>query len=83
MMAPISCVDSESTIRGIDIDLNVTPDMDVVGNDGYDSSDPCYQEVDSDSDPNMDDVPDDINDEDVNDDGNINVSLVRNQMRRL
>ncbi|PPS07025.1 hypothetical protein GOBAR_AA13624 [Gossypium barbadense] len=83
MAAPISYVDSESTLRGIDIDFNVTPDMDVVGDDGYDSSDPCYQEVDSDSDPDVDDVPDDIDDEDVNDDGNINVSSVGNQMRRV
>ncbi|KAK5842521.1 hypothetical protein PVK06_004890 [Gossypium arboreum] len=83
MVAPISYVDSESTIGGIDIDLNVTPDMDVVGDDGYDSSDPCYQEVDSDSDPDVDDVPDDIDDEDVNDDRNINASSVGNQMRRV
>ncbi|KAK5833485.1 hypothetical protein PVK06_017325 [Gossypium arboreum] len=83
MVAPRSYVDSESTIGGIDIDLNVTPDMDVVGDDGYDSSDPCYQEVDSDSDPDVDDVPDDIDDEDVNDDRNINASSVGNQMRRV
>ncbi|PPD92591.1 hypothetical protein GOBAR_DD10474 [Gossypium barbadense] len=42
-VAPISYVASESTINGIDIDLNVTPDIDVVGDDGYDSSDPCDQ----------------------------------------
>ncbi|KAK5844790.1 hypothetical protein PVK06_000931 [Gossypium arboreum] len=65
IMAPISCVDSELTICGIDIDLNVAPDIDVV-------------EVDSDNDPDMDDVPDDIDDEDMNDDGNINASLVGN-----
>ncbi|PPS06003.1 hypothetical protein GOBAR_AA14631 [Gossypium barbadense] len=73
----------ESTIRGIDIDLNVTPDIDVVGDNGYDSSDPCGQEVDSDSDPDVDDVPDVIDDEDVNNDGNINASSVENQMRRI
>ncbi|XP_052886990.1 uncharacterized protein LOC128295453 [Gossypium arboreum] len=73
----------ESTIRGIDIDLNVTPDIDVVGDDGYDNSDHCYEEVDSDSDPDVDDVPYDIDDEDVNDDGNINASSVGNQMRRI
>ncbi|KAK8346341.1 hypothetical protein V6Z12_A07G207600 [Gossypium hirsutum] len=84
MVAPISYVDSESTIRGIDINLNVTPNIDVVGDDGYDSSDPCDQEVDSDSDPNVDKVPDDIDDKDVNDDedvngdGNINASSVEN-----
>ncbi|KAK5774576.1 hypothetical protein PVK06_042431 [Gossypium arboreum] len=83
MVAPISYVDSESTIREIDINLSVTPDMDVVGDDSYDSSDPCYQEVDSDSDPDMNDVPDDVDDEDMNDDGNINASLVGNQMRHV
>ncbi|PPS06373.1 hypothetical protein GOBAR_AA14276 [Gossypium barbadense] len=83
MVAPISYVDSESTIRGIDIDLNVTPDIDVVGDNGYDSSDPCDQKVDSDSDPDVEDFPDDIDDKDVNDDGNINTSLVGNQMRRI
>ncbi|KAK5836494.1 hypothetical protein PVK06_012286 [Gossypium arboreum] len=83
MVAPISFVDSESTIGGIDIDFNVTPNIDVVGDDGYDSNDPYDQEVDSDSDPDVDDVPDDIDDEDVNDDGNINESSVRNQMRRI
>ncbi|PPS06336.1 hypothetical protein GOBAR_AA14313 [Gossypium barbadense] len=81
MVAPISYVDSESTIRGINIDLNVTPDIDVVGDDGYNSSDPCNQEVDSDSDPDVADVPNDIDDEDVNNDGNINASSIGNQMR--
>ncbi|PPS20395.1 hypothetical protein GOBAR_AA00174 [Gossypium barbadense] len=80
MVAPISYVDSESTIRGIDVDLNVTPDIDVVGDDGYDSSDPYHQEVDSGSDLDVDNVPDDIDDEDVNDDGNINASSIGNQM---
>ncbi|PPD88729.1 hypothetical protein GOBAR_DD14325 [Gossypium barbadense] len=36
MVAPILYVDSESTIGGIGIDLNITPDIDVVGDDGYD-----------------------------------------------
>ncbi|XP_017640144.1 uncharacterized protein LOC108481536 [Gossypium arboreum] len=83
VVAPILYVDSESTIRGIDINLNVTPDIDVVSDDGYDNSDPCDEEVDSDSDPDVDDVPDDIDNEDVNDDGNINASSVGNQMRRV
>ncbi|PPS12863.1 hypothetical protein GOBAR_AA07771 [Gossypium barbadense] len=83
VVAPISYVDSESTIRGIDIDLNLTPDIDVVGDDGYDNSDHCDEEVDSDSDPDVDDVLYDIDDEDVNDDGNINASSVGNQMRRI
>ncbi|PPR84437.1 hypothetical protein GOBAR_AA36278 [Gossypium barbadense] len=67
-VTPISYVDSVSTIHGINIDLNVTQDIDVVSDDGYDSSDPCDQEVDSDSDPDVDDTSDDIEDEDVNDD---------------
>ncbi|XP_040969906.1 uncharacterized protein [Gossypium hirsutum] len=83
VVAPISYVDSESTIRGIDIDLNVTPNIDVVGDDGYDNSDHCEEEVDSNSDPDVDDVADDIDDEDVNEDGNINASSVGNQMRRI
>ncbi|PPD72260.1 hypothetical protein GOBAR_DD30836 [Gossypium barbadense] len=83
MVAPISYVDSESTIGGIGIDLNSTPDIDMVGDDGYDGSDHCDQKVDSDSDPDVDDVPDDIDDEDVNNDGNINASSVGNQMRRI
>ncbi|PPD83959.1 hypothetical protein GOBAR_DD19112 [Gossypium barbadense] len=81
MVAPISYVDNESTIGGIGIDLNITPDIDVVGDDGFDSSDHCDQEVNSDSDPDADDVPNDIDDEDVNNDGNINASSVGNQMR--
>ncbi|PPS12745.1 hypothetical protein GOBAR_AA07896 [Gossypium barbadense] len=44
-------------------------------------SDPCNQEVDSDSDPNVDEVPDDIDDKNVNGDGNINASLVKSQIR--
>ncbi|PPD85646.1 hypothetical protein GOBAR_DD17416 [Gossypium barbadense] len=83
MVAPISYVNSESTIDEIGIDLNITPDIDVVGDDGYDGSDHCDQEVDSDSDPDVDDVPDNIDDEDVNNDGNINASSVGNQMRRI
>ncbi|PPD96333.1 hypothetical protein GOBAR_DD06645 [Gossypium barbadense] len=83
MVAPISYVDSESTIGGIGIDLNITPDIDVVGDDGYDGSDHCDKEIDSDSDPDVDDVPDDINDEDVNNDENINTSSVGNQMRGI
>ncbi|PPD95438.1 hypothetical protein GOBAR_DD07518 [Gossypium barbadense] len=31
MVSLISCIDNESTIRGIDIDLNVAPGIDVVG----------------------------------------------------
>ncbi|KAK5785677.1 hypothetical protein PVK06_040283 [Gossypium arboreum] len=46
-------------------------------------SDPCDQEVDSDNDPDVDDVPDVIYDEDVNDNGNINAPSVGNQMRSI
>ncbi|PPR88851.1 hypothetical protein GOBAR_AA31830 [Gossypium barbadense] len=80
IVTPISYVDSELTICGIDINLNVAPDVDVVGDHGYDSSDSCDQEVDSDSDHDVDEVPDDIDDEYVNDDGNINASFVGNQI---
>ncbi|PPD83950.1 hypothetical protein GOBAR_DD19124 [Gossypium barbadense] len=83
MVAPISYVDSQSTICGIDIDLNIAPYIDVVGDDGYDSSDPCDHKVDSDSDPDVDEVFDDIDDEDMNDDGNINVSSVGNHIRHI
>ncbi|PPD95066.1 hypothetical protein GOBAR_DD07906 [Gossypium barbadense] len=54
-----------------------------IGEDGYNNSDPCDQEVDSDSDIDVDEVLDDIDDEDVNDDGNINASSVGNQIRRI
>ncbi|KAK5818809.1 hypothetical protein PVK06_023755 [Gossypium arboreum] len=64
----------------IDIDLNVTPDIDVVGDDRYDSSDPCDKEVDSDSDLDVDNVPNDIDEEDVNDDGNINAPSIGSQI---
>ncbi|KAK5839421.1 hypothetical protein PVK06_008209 [Gossypium arboreum] len=83
MVALISYVDSESTICRIDIDLNITPNIDVVGDGGYDSSDPCDQEVDSDSDLVVDEVPNDIDDKGVNDDGNINASSVGKQMQSI
>ncbi|PPS16032.1 hypothetical protein GOBAR_AA04545 [Gossypium barbadense] len=81
MMVPISYVNSQSTIHKIDIGLNVVPKTDVVGDDGYDCSDPSDHNVDSDSDPDMDEVPNDIDDEDMNDNGNVNASLVGNQIR--
>ncbi|PPR87657.1 hypothetical protein GOBAR_AA33034 [Gossypium barbadense] len=83
MVVPISYVDSQSTIHGIDIDLNATPETDVVGDDVYHSSDPSDHEVDSESDPDVDEVPDDIDDEGVNDDRNVNASSVGNQIRRI
>ncbi|PPS02454.1 hypothetical protein GOBAR_AA18218 [Gossypium barbadense] len=81
--APIQLFANESIIREIDIDLNVAPDIDVVGDDGYDSSDPCDYEVDSNSDLDVGEVPGDIDDKDVNDNGNINASSVGNRIRRI
>ncbi|PPS10218.1 hypothetical protein GOBAR_AA10433 [Gossypium barbadense] len=83
MVVPISYVGSQSTTHGIDIDLNATPETDVDGDDVYRSSDPSDYEVDIDTDPDVDDVPDDIDDEGVNEDENINASLVGNQIRRI
>ncbi|PPD85555.1 hypothetical protein GOBAR_DD17505 [Gossypium barbadense] len=51
------------TIRGIDIDLNAAPETNVVDDNVYNSSDPSDYEVDIDSDPDVDEVPDDIGDE--------------------
>ncbi|PPR88908.1 hypothetical protein GOBAR_AA31772 [Gossypium barbadense] len=83
MVAPISYVDSESTIRMIDIDLYISPDIYVAGDDEYNSSDNCDQEVDSDSDSDVDEVLDDIDDEGVKDNRNINASSVGNQIHRI
>ncbi|PPD89984.1 hypothetical protein GOBAR_DD13082 [Gossypium barbadense] len=83
MVAPISYIDNESTMGGIGIDLNITPDIDVVGGEEEGGSDHWDEEVDSDSDPDVDDVPDDIDDEDVNNDENIDASLVGEQMQRI
>ncbi|PPD81755.1 hypothetical protein GOBAR_DD21311 [Gossypium barbadense] len=47
-----------------------------------DSSDPSDHDVDSDSYANMDEVSDDIDDEGVNDNGNVNASSVENQIQR-
>ncbi|PPR80816.1 hypothetical protein GOBAR_AA39898 [Gossypium barbadense] len=51
--------------------------------DVYYSSDPVDYEVDSESDPNADEVTNDIDDEGVNEDGNVNASSVGNQIRRI
>ncbi|KAL1119886.1 hypothetical protein V6Z11_D01G133900 [Gossypium hirsutum] len=89
MVAPISYVDSESTMGGMGIDLNITPDVDMVGGEEEGASeeegggDHWDEEVDSDADPDVDDVPDDIDDEDVNNDEGINASSVGEQMRRI
>ncbi|PPD74950.1 hypothetical protein GOBAR_DD28125 [Gossypium barbadense] len=83
MVAPISYVDSETIMGGIGIDLNITPNIDVVGGEEECGSGHWDEEADSDSDPDVDDVPDDIDDKDVNNDGNINASSVGDQMRRI
>ncbi|PPD70091.1 hypothetical protein GOBAR_DD33033 [Gossypium barbadense] len=68
MVVPISYADSQTTIHGIDIDLNAAPETDVVGDDVYYSSDPAVHEVNSESDPDVDEVLDDIDDEGMNED---------------
>ncbi|PPD76237.1 hypothetical protein GOBAR_DD26834 [Gossypium barbadense] len=83
MVVPISYVDSQSTIHEIDIDLNAAPETDMVGDDVYHNSDPSDHKVDSDSDPDVDKVLDYIDDEGVNEDGNVNASLVGNQIRHI
>ncbi|KAL1078111.1 hypothetical protein V6Z11_D10G140000 [Gossypium hirsutum] len=89
MVAPISYVDSESTMGGIGIDLNITPDVDMVGGEEEGAGeeegggDHWDEEVDSDADLDVDDVPDDIDAEDVNNDEGINASSVGEQMRRI
>ncbi|PPD83596.1 hypothetical protein GOBAR_DD19462 [Gossypium barbadense] len=70
MVVPVSYIDSQSPIHGINIDLNAAAETDVVGDDVYYSSDPVDYEVDSESDPNADEVTNDIDDEGVNEDGN-------------
>ncbi|KAH1129201.1 hypothetical protein J1N35_000579 [Gossypium stocksii] len=80
MVVLISYVDSQLIVRRVDIDLKVAPNTDVVGDDGYDSSDPCDHEVNSDNDLDVDEVSDDINDEGLNDDRNINVSSFKNHI---
>ncbi|PPS07159.1 hypothetical protein GOBAR_AA13492 [Gossypium barbadense] len=83
MVVPVSYVGSQSTIHGIDIDLNAAPETTVIGDDVYHSSDPSDHEVDSESDPDVDEVPDDIDDEGVNEEVNVNTSSVENQIRRI
>ncbi|PPS15657.1 hypothetical protein GOBAR_AA04916 [Gossypium barbadense] len=83
MVVLIMYIDSQSTISGINIDLNAALETDVVGDDVYHSSDPSDHEVNSDSDPDVEEVLDDIDDKCVNDDGNINASSVRNQIYRI
>ncbi|PPD89762.1 hypothetical protein GOBAR_DD13298 [Gossypium barbadense] len=88
MVVPVSYVDIQSTedptpLHGIDINLNSATETDVVGDDVYYSSDPVDYEVDSEIDLDVDKVPDGIDDESVNEDGNINASSIRNQICRI
>ncbi|KAH1040101.1 hypothetical protein J1N35_041844 [Gossypium stocksii] len=68
------------TVRGFDVNLNVPPEIDMDADDGYDNSDPSNHEVDSDSDLDLDEVPNNIDDEGANDDENVNASSVRNSV---
>ncbi|KAL1142311.1 hypothetical protein V6Z11_A11G089000 [Gossypium hirsutum] len=83
MVVPVSYVGSQSTIHGIDIDLNAASETVVVGDDVYHSTNHSDHEVDSESDPDVDEVPDDIDDEGVNEEVNVNASSVGNQIRRI
>ncbi|PPS15619.1 hypothetical protein GOBAR_AA04960 [Gossypium barbadense] len=83
MVVPISYIDNQSTVCEINIDLNVAPEADMVNDDVYNSSGTSDQEVDSDCDPGVDKVPDDIDDEGMNGYGNINASSVGNQIYRI
>ncbi|KAL1092310.1 hypothetical protein V6Z11_D07G215600 [Gossypium hirsutum] len=89
MVALISYVDSESTMGGIGIDLNITPGVDMVGGEEEGAGeeegggDHWDEEVDSNADLDLDDVPDDIDAEDVNNDEGINASSVGEQMQRI
>ncbi|PPD80082.1 hypothetical protein GOBAR_DD22991 [Gossypium barbadense] len=83
MVVLISYVDSQSTVRGIKIDINAAPETDAVVDDGCGSSASSDHEVDNDSDPEVDEIPNDIDDESVNDNENVNTSSVRNQIRRI
>ncbi|PPS14412.1 hypothetical protein GOBAR_AA06177 [Gossypium barbadense] len=82
MVVLISYVGSQSTIHEIGIDLNAAPETAVVG-DVYHSSNPSDHKVDSDNDPYVDEVPDDINDEGMNENDIFNASSVGNQIRRI
>ncbi|PPD75858.1 hypothetical protein GOBAR_DD27220 [Gossypium barbadense] len=73
----------ESTMGGMGIDLNITPDVDMVGGEEEcgcekeSGGDHWDEKVDSDGDPHVDDVPDDIDDEDIN------ASSIGEQMRHI
>ncbi|PPD97899.1 hypothetical protein GOBAR_DD05073 [Gossypium barbadense] len=80
MVVLISYVDSQSTIRGSDINLNAAPETDAVSDGGCSSSDASDYEVDNDSDLNVDKISDDIDEEGINDNENVNASSVGNQI---
>ncbi|PPD70904.1 hypothetical protein GOBAR_DD32213 [Gossypium barbadense] len=78
LFAELADVEPTENLTPLDISLNDASETDAVGDDGYDSSDPSYHKIDSDSGPDMDEVSDDIDDECANDDGNVNVSIAEN-----
>ncbi|PPD87342.1 hypothetical protein GOBAR_DD15728 [Gossypium barbadense] len=75
---PILLFADQSTIHGIDIDFNAAPETDVIDDDVYHSNDPSDHEVESYSDLDVDEVSNDIDDEGMNDDGNVNASSIGN-----
>ncbi|PPD97403.1 hypothetical protein GOBAR_DD05553 [Gossypium barbadense] len=58
-------------------------ETDVDGDDEYDNSDPCDHEIVDYSDPDLDEVPNDIDDEGANNDRNVNTSSVGNLIRHI
>ncbi|PPR98735.1 hypothetical protein GOBAR_AA21931 [Gossypium barbadense] len=56
-------------------------ETDADGDDGYYNIDPFDHEINSD--PNIDKVPNEFDDENTNDDENVNASLVGNPIRRI
>ncbi|PPR96802.1 hypothetical protein GOBAR_AA23865 [Gossypium barbadense] len=71
MVVPIVYVDNQLIVCMIEIDLDATP------------ADPFDHEVANHSGPDLDEVPDDIDEKDMNDDGNVNASSVGNPIRHI
>ncbi|PPD96172.1 hypothetical protein GOBAR_DD06806 [Gossypium barbadense] len=78
-------VDRWSSIHEFDINLNAPPMFENLNLGPRLQIHPVVIEIDADdySDPDLDKVPDDIDDEDVNNDGNIYSSLVENLSRGI
>ncbi|PPS10821.1 hypothetical protein GOBAR_AA09826 [Gossypium barbadense] len=83
MVVPISYVDSQLTVCGIEININAALETDAVGDDGCGSSDPFDHEADNDSDPDVDKIWDDIDNECVNDNRNVNALQLRGKLNVL